>query len=233
VLVHGSLDRAASFARVARRLPELDVVAYDRRGYSRSRALEPRAETLDDHVADLFSVLDGREAVVVGHSLGGDVAMAAAARAPAQIPAVGAWEPPLPWLEWWPRRARAGADEDPAAFAEAFFRRIVGHEAWDRLPERTRAARRAEGPALLAEILALRTGAPPFDLAAFPVPLVVGRGGASLDHHRRAADAIAALRPGTVVVEIEGAGHGAHRSHPAAFADFVRRAIAARPARER
>jgi pimeloyl-ACP methyl ester carboxylesterase len=32
VLVHGSLDRAASFSRVIRRLPDWGVVAYDRRG---------------------------------------------------------------------------------------------------------------------------------------------------------------------------------------------------------
>ena len=37
VLVHGSLDRAESFRRVMRRLPEFGIVAYDRRGYQGSR----------------------------------------------------------------------------------------------------------------------------------------------------------------------------------------------------
>ena len=32
VCVHGTLDRAGSFARMARRLDGADVVAYDRRG---------------------------------------------------------------------------------------------------------------------------------------------------------------------------------------------------------
>jgi pimeloyl-ACP methyl ester carboxylesterase len=227
VLVHGSLDRAASFARVARRLRDLDVVAYDRRGYHRSRAAAPPAEDLADHVADLLAVIGGRRAAVVGHSLGGDVALAAALAEPDALSAVGAYEPPLPWLPWWPRRNRAVDDEDPAGFAEAFFRRVVGDEAWDRLPERTRAERRAEGPALLAELRALRVEAAPFEIGALAVPLVVGRGELSLWHHRRAIDAVVEILPGTEVVEIEGAAHGAHRSHPDAFAAFVRRVVAA------
>jgi pimeloyl-ACP methyl ester carboxylesterase len=226
VLVHGSLDRAASFARVAKRLADLDVVTYDRRGYHRSRS-EAAPAGLDDHVADLVTVIDGRRATLVGHSLGGDVALAAAIAAPDLVAAVGAYEPPLPWLEWWPRRAATRADEDPAAFAEAFFRRVVGDQAWERLPERTRAERRAEGPTLLAELVALRTKGAPFDLAAVPVPLVLGRGEQSLWHHRRAVDALVEIHPDAVVVEIEGEAHGAHRSHPDAFAGFVRRAVAA------
>ena len=37
VLVHGSLDRSASFARVVRRLDDVHTVVYDRGGYHRSR----------------------------------------------------------------------------------------------------------------------------------------------------------------------------------------------------
>src|SRR5580704_7214547 len=54
ILVHGSLDRATSFMRTARRLEDLAVVLYDRRGYSRSRAVKPIATDLDTHVDDLF-----------------------------------------------------------------------------------------------------------------------------------------------------------------------------------
>jgi pimeloyl-ACP methyl ester carboxylesterase len=228
VLVHGSLDRAASFSRVGRRLRDLDVVVYDRRGYHRSRSAAPRAAGFDDHVADLLAVIGDRRAAVVGHSLGGDVALAAAIAAPQAITAVGAYEPPLPWMAWWPRRNRTIDTDDPAGFAEAFFRRVVGDQAWERLPERTRAERRAEGPTLLAEISALRMDAAPFDLAALAVPLVVGRGERSLAHHRRAIDALVELRPDAEVVEISGAAHGAHLSHPDAFAAFVRQTVAAR-----
>jgi pimeloyl-ACP methyl ester carboxylesterase len=72
VLVHGSLDRAGSFARVIRRLADLHTVAYDRRGYHRSRHVVPVHDTLDGHVDDLLLVIDSRPAVVIGHSYGGD-----------------------------------------------------------------------------------------------------------------------------------------------------------------
>ena len=151
VLVHGSLDRAGSFARVMRRLDDLHTVAYDRRGYHRSRHVTPVHDTLDGHVGDLLAVIDGRPCVVVGHSYGGDVVLGAALRpgGPGPILAVAAYEPPMPWLGPSATRPRAGGagdprpeDEDPAEVAERFFRRMVGDSAWDRLPEETQEARR-------------------------------------------------------------------------------------------
>jgi pimeloyl-ACP methyl ester carboxylesterase len=224
VLVHGSLDRATSFARVVRRLPDLHVVTYDRRGYHRSRPALPLATSVEDHIADLVAIVAGRPSVVVGHSYGGDVALGAAAAAPSVIRAVGVYEPPLPWSDWWPRRTRGDiAAEDPAAFAEGFFRRVASDEAWDRLPENARAERRADGPALVAELASLRRARAPFDFDSIVVPVVLGRGGRSLPHHRRAIDALGDLLPTTEVVEFPGATHGAHLSHPDAFAAFVRR----------
>lgn len=225
ILVHGSLDRATSFARVVRRLPDLDVVTYDRRGYHRSRHVTPVA-TLEDHVADLVALVDGRRAVVIGHSYGADVALGATAAAPGFIVAAGAYEPPLPWSPWWPRRAdRQTAPEEPAAFAESFFRRVVNDDAWNRLTESARAERRADGPALVAELVDLRRSSSPIDFAALPVPVLLGRGSRSLPHHRRAVDALTDLIPTSEVVEFEGAAHGAHISHPDAFAAYVRRVV--------
>jgi pimeloyl-ACP methyl ester carboxylesterase len=227
VLVHGALDRGASFARVVRRLADLHVVTYDRRGYHRSRAM-PVARSLEEHVADLVALVGDGPAVVVGHSYGGDVALGAALAAPGAVGAVGVYEPPLPWLEWWPRRSASSiADEDPAVFAEGFFRRVVGDAGWDRLSEQARADRRADGPALVAELADLRRQAQPFDLAALPQPLVLGRGGQSVWHHRRAIDALAETVPRSEVVEIPGASHGAPLSHPDAFAALVRRVLEA------
>ena len=102
VLVHGSLDRGESFRRVMRRLPELTVVAYDRRGYQGSRA--GGVVGLDGHVADLVAILSevrsrgASPVVAVGHSLGGDVVLGAALADPRACDAVGAFEPPMPWL---------------------------------------------------------------------------------------------------------------------------------------
>ncbi len=224
VLVHGSLDRGSSFVRVVRRLPELDVVTYDRRGYHHSRAAGV-ARKLDDHVADLVSIVGKGPAVVIGHSYGGDVALGAALAAPGSIGAVGVYEPPLPWMDWWPRRVRSAAEEDPGVFAESFFRRLVGDAGWERLTDQARAARRADGPALVAELTDLRSGAPPFDPASLRVPVVLGRGELSLDHHRRAIDVLADLVPRSEVMDIPGAAHGVLLSHPDGFADLVRRVV--------
>jgi pimeloyl-ACP methyl ester carboxylesterase len=223
VLVHGSLDRGTSFARVVRRLPDLHVVTYDRRGYHRSRGATPLANSLEDHVADLVAIVDGRPSVLVGHSYGGDVVLGATAAAPGTVRAAGVYEPPLPWSDWWPRRSGDIAAEDPGIYAEGFFRRVVGDHAWDRLPESARAERRSDGPALVAELASIRRQRSPIDLAGIVVPVVLARGSRSLPHHRRAIDSLFDLLPATEVFEVPGAAHGAHISHPDAFATFVRR----------
>src|SRR5271168_5306838 len=94
VLVHGSLDRSASFGRVLRRLGDLHTVVFDRRGYHGSREALPLNTTLDGHVDDLLGVIAGRAAVVIGHSYGGTVALGAALRggADGSIRSVGVYE---------------------------------------------------------------------------------------------------------------------------------------------
>lgn len=226
VLVHGTLDRATSFARVRRHLADLDTVAYDRRGYA-SRIDEGPA-TLHGHVDDLLSVVGDRRAVVAGHSYGADIALAAAVRRPDVVVGVVSYEAPMPWQPWWPDNtagAAAVAAQEPEAAAEAFMRRMVGDERWERLPARTKAARRAEGRAVLAELASIRDH-PPFDLADVRAPVVVGVGVESAAHQRAAAPNVAALLPDAVLVEVAGASHGAHLSHPAEFAGLVRAALA-------
>lgn len=228
ILVHGSLARGATFARTVRRLPDLHVVTYDRRGYSRSRAMRPLG-TLADHVADLLVLVGNGPAVVVGHSYGGDVAMGAAIEAPGPVVGVGAWEPPLAWAPWWPTRGNRG-EEDPARFAEGFFRRMVGDGAWERATPQMRSELEADGPALMAELTALRSGPAPFDVAELRVPAVFGRGEASRPHHRRAVAELVAAVEGAAMFDVTGASHGVHLTHPAAFAEFVRRAAGAHSA---
>ena len=78
-----------------------------------------------------------------------------------------------------------------------------------------KAQRRAEGPALVAELRSLRPPHPaPYDLATFPVPVVAGHGGESRPHHQEAARTLADQVPRGELVVIEGASHGAHLSHP-------------------
>jgi pimeloyl-ACP methyl ester carboxylesterase len=237
VLVHGSLDRASSFARVLRRLDDLHTVAYDRRGYDRSRVL-PVHDTIEGHIGDLLAVIDQRPAVVVGHSYGGVIALGAAVSdaGKASILSLGAYEPPLPWLGFRrnPPPGSAGGPPDggdAAEAAERFFRRMVGDSAWERLPDAVKAERRADGPALVAELGAIRIEKPPFDPTELAVPAVFGRGGASLPHHRDGVAWLVAHVPGSAMIEIPGAAHGAHLTHPDAFADLARAAVSRAGAR--
>ena len=229
VLIHGSMDRSASFIRAERHLEGRHVVRYDRRGYGRSVETGPAAR-FDDHVDDLLAIVDGRPAVAVGHSLGGVVALAAAQRCPEVVRAVGAFESPRPWRDWWPKQTAGGEAlaraETPEAAAEAFMRYMIGDERWESLPERARADRRREGPALVSEMVFLRDPPPPYDAERMPVPVVVGHGGDSKDHHRRTAEELLELVPDGELFVVEGARHGAHASHPAEFAALVERAIA-------
>ena len=176
VLVHGAMDRNTSFARVAEALAPLPVVRYDRRGYGRSRTAG--TGDLATHVADLVTILDGQPATVVGHSFGGLVALGAAALAPDLVTAVGSYEAPVPWVEWWPYRSALLA-EDPEGAAERFLRHHIGDDRWERLPRRWREERRAEGMAMAHENIGLGPPDPPFDPTRLVMPVVIGRGGAS------------------------------------------------------
>lgn len=227
------MDRAAGMLKLARRLDHrFLVVRYDRRGYGRSADL-PGPFSMRQQVDDLLTVLDGRRAVVVGHSYGGNIALAAAERHPDLVAAVATYEAPPTWLPWWPAdRDLAGADPttfdaaglEPAERAERFMVALLGPERWAALPERTRAARRREGAALEGETRSLAAGAP-WTGARIHVPVVVGVGERAAPRHRRGAEHLVAEIPGAERVELAGCGHDAPTSAPGLVAgELVARA---------
>jgi pimeloyl-ACP methyl ester carboxylesterase len=230
VLVHGSLDRSSSFARVQRLLTDCTVVRFDRRGYGRSLAAGP-PESFEQQVDDLEAVLADRYVVLAGHSYGGVICLALAARRPDLVSTVVSYEAPMPWAPWWPTSS-AGSDAltapDPAEAAERFMRRMVGDDRWERLPASTRAQRRAEGEALVAEMRALRgPGGAPYDPLAVTVPVVVGCGAESSARHRRTAEELAGSLPHARLEIVEGASHGVHLTHPSSLARLIRIAAGA------
>lgn len=229
VFVHGSMDRHTSFARIANRLLDsCDVVTYDRRGYAASRHVAPPAAGLADHVADLEEVVAGRRATLVGHSYGGTLVLAFAARHPDLAASLLAYEPPLPWLEWWPARGERGrpfGDMSGPEAAESFLVHMVG-ERFHRLPASTREELARDGDALVAELTAIRLDPPPFEPAAISSPTLVVRGTHASAHQVAGTDLLVAAIPGAELRVVDGAGHGGHLSHPREFAALVREAVA-------
>lgn len=227
VVVHGSLDRSAGLLRLSRRLHDrFRVTRYDRRGYGRS---SPHPGPFDMHrqVDDLVEVIDaepgaeGRR-VIIGHSYGGNVALALADRRPDLVDAVVTYESPLSWLDWWPHRVdvREWAS-DPAGAAEGFMRSLIGDDRWELLPPSAREARRREGSALVGELDDLRSHRP-WRAERITVPVLALHGSEARPHHRRAAETIAAEVATGEVASIDEAGHFGPNTHPDAVAEVVR-----------
>lgn len=229
VLVHGSLDRSAGLLKLSRRLDErYRVTRYDRRGYGRSRALTGPYD-MDQQVADLVEVVGrtddaGDQVVVVGHSYGGNVALAAVDRHPGLISGVVTYESPLSWQPWWPGNSAGGNAmawrDEPEEAAERFMRRLIGDDRWDRLPPSSRAARRAEGPAMIGELTDLRQRAP-WSAERVPVPVLAMHGEHGAEHHRQAMGVLSDSLVDATVHTIPAARHFGPNTHPDAVAAVV------------
>lgn len=227
VFVHGAPDTSRSFTPVVAGLTDIRTVVYDRRGWGRSVDASPPATSIDEHVDDLLNVIGGEPATIVAHSFGCCVAMRASVRRPDLVRSLGLWEPPMPWAEWWPERAREVVaaivdDPDPEAVGERLVRRVLGDDAWDRLPADARRRRRAEGRAFVEE--AREQLIPQFDLAEIGVPCVVAVGSDTWAHMVDATRRIA-VALGADLITVAGAGHFGHVTHPEEFAALARLAV--------
>jgi pimeloyl-ACP methyl ester carboxylesterase len=223
VLIHGSMDRSAGMLKLSRRLDtDFDVLRYDRRGYGRSF---PHAGpfTMLDQVGDLVELLAGRTAVLVGHSYGGNVALAAADHHPELVAGVALYEIPLSWEPWWPRStagtAAVAARSGPEQAAESFMRRILGEERWKALPERTKEIRRSEGPAMVGELGDLRR-ARPWSPDRIRGPVIAAFGARGEPHHKEGMRFLAAQLE-CPLVELPDCRHDAPFSHAEEFRKMV------------
>ncbi|HEY4333056.1 MAG TPA: alpha/beta hydrolase [Ilumatobacteraceae bacterium] len=221
-LVHGSMDRSTGMLKLSRRLDDrFRVLRYDRRGYNRSGT--PSADySIGAQVADLIELLAGRRALVIGHSYGGNVALAAAATHPDLVAGVAVYESPMSWEPSWPGRAAGvvAEDRDPGESAERFMRMMLGDSLWESLPERTRMARRGEGATFVGELRQLASG-PPWVAADIRCPLVVAYGTLAREHHRVAMRRLHEQVPGSELVVLDGCRHDAPLSHSALFASAI------------
>ena len=221
VCVHGGLDRGGSFARIARRLEQFDLVTYDRRGYQGSRALGVGSHAA--HVADLLALIRAERqnspVLVFGHSVGGVIALGAAIDEPSLVDLVVAYESPLPWI--LPRKhSRPVLGEDPREEAEIFFKRMVSRSAWERLSDAEKESRRLDGPALLNDLRSVRAGAP-FDLSDLRTRAAYVHGDGVIAPYYRELAALLASRFSMRTLEMSGAGHGAHLANPDQLAELL------------
>ena len=222
ICVHGGLDRGASFGRLARRLENFDVVAYDRRGYQKSRDLGPLS--LERHIDDLLAVTR-REAqrgpvLYFGHSYGGVVALGAAVAEPALSQLVIVYETPLPWI-LARQSSRPPLTTDAALEVENFFKRMVSRGAWERLSDTERQSRRLDGPGLLSDLTIL-TMHPPFEITQLTTPCVYVYGDRTLTEYHRALSAeLSRINPIISSRELSNVGHGAHLSGPDQLAPLI------------
>ncbi len=227
-LVHGSMDRSASLLRLSRRLAAAHrVVRYDRRGYGRSSP-HPGPFAMADQVADLEALLAGRPAVVFGHSYGGNVALALAARRPELVRAVAVYEAPLSWMDSWPGLSARGSGQqdgaDPGEAAERFMRRMVGDAVWERLPAGTRAARRAEGAVMVAELIDVGRHEP-WRAGDITQPVVAMHGTGGKRHHIEGTERLGDILSTCTVVAVEDARHDGPSSQPDAVAAEIARLV--------
>ena len=219
VVIHGSMDRSAGMLKLSRQLDEeFRVLRYDRRGYGRSFP-HPGPFAMGAQVDDLVGLLAGRRAVLVGHSYGGNVALATADQHPELVAGVAVYETPLSWEPWWPRTTAGsiavGESGNPHDAAERFLRRMLGDHRWEALPERTKQGRRAEGVAMVEELADLRRHRP-WAAANIKAPVVVSYGTLGADHHNRGMKHAAEVL-GCPVVELANCRHDAPLSHPTLF----------------
>ena len=224
VLIHGTMDRSAGMLKLSRQLDDrMRVLRYDRRGYGRSA---PHHGPFDmaEQVGDLVHLLGGRRAVLVGHSYGGNVALATANQYPTLVAGVAMYETPLSWEPWWPgttagaaARATEGTSQDAA---ERFMRRLIGDDRWENLPERTRDTRMAEGAAMVGELRDLQANRPWIG-ERIGCPLMVSYGSNGAQHHRDGMTHVHEMVSGSTMVELAGCRHDAPMSHANLFATMI------------
>jgi esterase len=205
--VHGTSSSALAWAKAMPVLAELGrVITYDRRGCHRSERPDPYERTsTEEHTADalaLLRALDAEPAVVIGRSYGGNVALDLALRHPHSIRAIALLEAfpagLVPEADAWSddvsaHISRVAAEQGVSAVGEAFVREVVGM--WEELPAAWREMFRANGQAILAELVGGELVVEAAALAKFESPALLVSGTDSPEMFLRVTQALADAIP--------------------------------------
>lgn len=237
VLVHGTTADHTTFRVLGPRLEHaFSVHAIDRRGRGASGDTLPYSiEREYEDVAAVASSLaaeTGEPVPLFGHSYGGRCALGAA-RLTRDVGRVICYEgaPAPPGRSYHPagiedrlrERHRAG---DPAGLLATFMTEIVGMTAAELAAFRADpvwSVRVGAAGTILRELEAEATDSASLGwLAAVQQPVLQLLGSASLPIFRDATVSLGALLASGRIVEIAGARHAAHHSHPDAVVDAIR-----------
>lgn len=238
VLVHGSWDDRAVWSAVTDQLDgAFRTVAYSRRGHGESSG----GGSLDDDVADLAALTEavGPPAVVAGNSLGAIIALRLASARPELVAAVCAHEPPLLALvaddpQLGPLVAEVGdriggvlaliAAGEHAAAAERFLDEVaLGPGTWAAMAPAERQALTRHAATFGEEnsdpgiyVLDEET------LAGIRAPVLLTGGGDSSPMFAAILSRLEELLPRAQRVEIPGAAHIPHVTHPEEYSRVIR-----------
>ncbi|RSN61396.1 alpha/beta hydrolase [Amycolatopsis sp. WAC 04182] len=190
VLLHALGSGSGTWADFGARLAGRRVLAVDLPGHGDSAHAERYSlAAMADGVADLL----GERADLVGHSLGGRVAVLLAQRLPGRVRRLVVEDTPPPPLESLEPLAPAQEPPEPLPFD------------W-RLIDPIMAELRTPDPAWWDR------------LAAITAPTLLVSGGPSSHVTRQSLERMCGLIPDCRLVTIEDAGHRVHRTRPEEFA---------------
>lgn len=233
LLVHGTMDRASSFRRMARYLSEFEVISYDRRGYGDSISLGvnglPMKLTWQIHLNDLIEIAKTKPTVIFGHSYGGTLSLLAAERGLQNLLGLVTFEPPIPWEPKWARwphyELSPGAEIDPmwaAGEVDKFMSEMAGDATWKRLPLSVKETRRSEGITMISEMSSLSHIDQPLDPTKVLVPLLIGRSEHAQTRHKEISDYLLSKVPNSQLEIVSDTGHGIHLIRPQRAAELVK-----------
>jgi pimeloyl-ACP methyl ester carboxylesterase len=237
VCIHGTSSSAMVWRTAAiHELSELGrVIVYDRRGCTRSKRPEPYETSVVQHAEDaaaLIRALDAVPAVVIGRSYGGETAIELALRDPGLVRALVLLEAAaltldaeaMAWGDALRRKLEEANARDPGSVAETFLREVLGDEAWEAFPPRTRQMFVDNGPAIVAEFRGPWLEATESDLGRISVPTLLVAGTDSPEPFRRVTERMAAAISGSRT-EFVGGGHFIDPGEPSVLG-FVRSVLA-------